>query len=76
MKAKFVLLTVAAVSMFSITAVAPSANAETASRHNCKSGNTYDVMKDKCIHTTGATSYSPHRHHRKLWKKKHKMIVQ
>lgn len=73
MKIKFVLLTVAAVSMFGALASAPSAYAEGIGHFDCKGGDSYDVMKGMCIATVGATAYSPSMHMYKSYMKKHKM---
>ena len=89
MKAKFILLTVAAVSMFGMaTAPAFSAadstgSATTASsgggigHFDCTEGDSYDVKKGMCIATTGAAAYSPHMFVDKDWASKHdKQIIQ
>ncbi len=72
MKITSVLLTAAVVSMLGVSASVPSAYARGTGHYNCKGGDSYDVMKGKCIATTGATAYSPnramhkhHKHHKK-----------
>ncbi|MDP8996019.1 MAG: hypothetical protein M3O03_03305 [Pseudomonadota bacterium] len=87
MKAKFILLTVAAISMFGM-ATAPAfsaadtnASGSTASsgtsggggigHFDCTEGDSYDVKKGMCIPTTGAAAYSPHMFVDKDWASKH-----
>ncbi len=78
MKTKFVLLTVAAVSMFGALTSAPLANAEGIGHFDCKGGDSYDAMKGMCIATVGATAYTPmmimYKHHKHM--KKHMMKTQ
>lgn len=84
MKIKFVLLTVAAVSMYGAFANAPSASAAPAApaatapsegggigHFDCKGDDSYDVQKGMCIATVGATAYTPNMHVSEEWLKAH-----
>jgi hypothetical protein len=88
MKTKFVLLTVAAVSMFGAFANAPSASAAPApaatpapgtgggiGHFDCKGEDSYDVQKGMCIPTTGATAYSPQMYVSREFMRKHKKRI-
>ena len=73
MKKTIIALSVATVASMGMLSIAPSANARGIGHFDCKGGDSYDVMKGKCIATVGATSYSPmmfmYKHHKHM--KKH-----